>query len=50
LAYETGTWLPYFIKRHILRRKIEKPPPIIGKDNAMDDYTDKREPIFNEKI
>ncbi|KAK3644936.1 hypothetical protein LTR56_009323 [Elasticomyces elasticus] len=51
LAYETGTWLPYFIKRHILRRKIEKPPPIIGKDQAMGDYTpDKREPVFNEKI
>ncbi|KAI5360724.1 Putative major facilitator, sugar transporter, major facilitator superfamily [Septoria linicola] len=31
LAYETKTWLPYFIKRHILRKKIQKPPPIIEK-------------------
>ncbi|KAK5723135.1 hypothetical protein LTR17_013930 [Elasticomyces elasticus] len=51
LAYETGTWLPYFFKRHILRRKIENPPPIIAKDDAKQDYTpEKHEPIFNEKI
>ncbi|KAK0267351.1 hypothetical protein LTR91_011428 [Friedmanniomyces endolithicus] len=30
LAYETGTWLPYFVKRYILRRKIAKPPPLIA--------------------
>jgi hypothetical protein len=29
ISYETKVWLPYFIKRHILRKKIEKPPPII---------------------
>ncbi|KAK5691315.1 hypothetical protein LTR17_025681 [Elasticomyces elasticus] len=51
LAYETGTWLPYFFKRHILRRKIQKPPPIIAKDENTQDYTpEKSEPVFNEKI
>ncbi|KAK0270321.1 hypothetical protein LTR35_014120 [Friedmanniomyces endolithicus] len=30
LAYETGTWLPYFVRRYILRRKIAKPPPLIA--------------------
>jgi hypothetical protein len=25
LKYETGVWLPYFIKRHILRKNIPKP-------------------------
>jgi hypothetical protein len=29
LAYETKTWLPYFIRRHVLRKNIEKPPPLI---------------------
>ncbi|KAF7557181.1 hypothetical protein G7Z17_g863 [Cylindrodendrum hubeiense] len=31
ISYETKVWLPYFIKRHILRQKISKPPPIIEK-------------------
>ncbi|KAM0206816.1 hypothetical protein ACHAPA_005484 [Fusarium lateritium] len=29
ISYETKVWLPYFIKRHILRKKIAKPPAII---------------------
>ncbi|QGI86816.1 hypothetical protein CEK25_013545 [Fusarium fujikuroi] len=30
ISYETRVWLPYFFKRHILRKKnIVKPPPII---------------------
>jgi hypothetical protein len=33
ISYELKTWLPYFVKRHILRRKIMKPPPIIAKAN-----------------
>lgn len=37
LAYETKTWLPYFVKRHILRRRIEKPPPIIEKADRFSD-------------
>ncbi|KAL4732177.1 hypothetical protein ACLX1H_001185 [Fusarium chlamydosporum] len=37
ISYETKVWLPYFIKRHILRKKIEKPPPIIERaDKAFD--------------
>lgn len=31
LGYETKVWLPYFVKRHILRRNIPKPAPIIAK-------------------
>ncbi|KAL2803097.1 hypothetical protein BJX63DRAFT_86388 [Aspergillus granulosus] len=30
VGYETKVWLPYFIKRHIFRQKISKPPPIIA--------------------
>ena len=37
ISYETKVWLPYFIKRHILRKKIEKPPPIIERaDKGFD--------------
>jgi hypothetical protein len=32
ISYELKTWLPYFIKRHIFRKNIAKPPPIIAKD------------------
>lgn len=40
LAYETKTWLPYFIKRHIFRKNIPKPPPLIEKDSIIEtDYT-----------
>ncbi|PSK42044.1 hypothetical protein B9Z65_3958 [Elsinoe australis] len=39
LSYETKTWLPYFIKRHIFRKDIPKPPPIIEKqDSGSEDY------------
>ncbi|KZM25443.1 uncharacterized protein EKO05_0008129 [Ascochyta rabiei] len=36
LGYEIKVWLPYFIKRHILRKKIVKPPPIIEKGERTD--------------
>ena len=29
ISYESKVWLPYFIKRHIFRQNIVKPPPII---------------------
>jgi hypothetical protein len=29
-------WLPYFVKRHLLRKKIAKPPPIIEKGERAD--------------
>ena len=35
INYELKTWLPYFIKRHVLRKKIEKPPPIIEKAETV---------------
>jgi hypothetical protein len=31
ISYELKVWLPYFIKRHILRKNIMKPPPIIAR-------------------
>jgi hypothetical protein len=37
ISYETKVWLPYFIKRHILRKKIAKPPAIIERgEKAFD--------------
>ena len=36
IGYEIKTWLPYFIKRHILRKNIAKPPPIIEKADNVD--------------
>lgn len=41
LAYETKTWLPYFFKRHLLRRRVEKPPPIIEKADRYSDEEDR---------
>ncbi|KAJ4385579.1 hypothetical protein N0V93_010008 [Gnomoniopsis smithogilvyi] len=32
ISYEIKVWLPYFFKRHVLRRNIPKPPPIIEKE------------------
>lgn len=36
LGYELKVWLPYFIKRHIFRQNIMKPPPIIEKEEKAD--------------
>lgn len=36
ISYELKVWLPYFIKRHIFRRNIPKPPPIIEKESKED--------------
>lgn len=33
ISYEIKTFLPYVFKRHVLRRNIPKPPPIIEKEN-----------------
>ena len=33
ISHESKVWLPYFIKRHILRKNIPKPPPIIEKED-----------------
>ncbi|KAL4919186.1 hypothetical protein BDW62DRAFT_46349 [Aspergillus aurantiobrunneus] len=38
LTHETTVWLPYFIKRHIFRQKIPKPPAIIA-TSAKDERT-----------
>lgn len=36
LAYETKVWLPYFFKRHVFRRNVPKPPPIIEKEEKSE--------------
>lgn len=40
IGYELKIWLPYFIKRHIFRRDIPKPPPIIEKESRSDSEVD----------
>ncbi|CAG1998118.1 unnamed protein product [Fusarium graminearum] len=37
ISYETKVWLPYFIKRYILRKQIEKPPRIIERADKSQD-------------
>ncbi|KAI4240390.1 MAG: hypothetical protein LQ352_007648 [Teloschistes flavicans] len=37
IGHELTVWLPYFIKRHILRRNIMKPPGIIEKEEKVDE-------------
>ncbi|KAK7413911.1 hypothetical protein QQX98_007178 [Neonectria punicea] len=36
ISYELRVWLPYFIKRHVFRQKIEKPAPIVEKAENSD--------------
>ncbi|PSN72514.1 putative facilitated glucose transporter [Corynespora cassiicola Philippines] len=36
IGYELKVWLPYFIKRHIFRKNVAKPPPIIEKADTVD--------------
>ncbi|KAF2677989.1 putative transporter [Lentithecium fluviatile CBS 122367] len=38
LKYELGTWLPWFIKRYVLFQKVERPPPIIEKEDFVDSF------------
>ena len=40
ISYELTVWLPYFFKRHIFRRKIIKPPPIIERAEKVDAVVD----------
>lgn len=37
ISHEATVWLPYFIKRHILRKKIAKPPNIIDRQARVED-------------
>lgn len=36
ISHELTVWLPYFIKRHIFRQNITKPPQIIEKEEKVD--------------
>lgn len=36
IGHELKVSLPYFIKRHVLRKKIPKPVPIIEKEEYKD--------------
>ncbi|KAL8709494.1 MAG: hypothetical protein Q9220_005736 [cf. Caloplaca sp. 1 TL-2023] len=40
IGHELTVWLPYFIKRHILRRNIAKPPQIIEKEEHVEKILD----------
>ena len=37
IGYELKVWLPYFVKRHILRKRIPRPPQIIEKADRVDE-------------
>ncbi|KAJ5082092.1 hypothetical protein N7532_011135 [Penicillium argentinense] len=39
IKHETTVWLPYFIRRHIFRQNIPKPPPIIATSDQVQDVT-----------
>lgn len=43
IAHELKVSTPYFIKTTFLRRKIPKPPPIIGRDSKGGEYGDESE-------
>ena len=52
INHELTVWLPYFIKRHILRQKIERPTPIIQETPTLPSgisYAIRRY-IFRQKI
>lgn len=36
LAHETKVWLPYMLKRHVLRKRIPRPPQIIEKEELVE--------------
>jgi sugar porter (SP) family MFS transporter len=38
LKYESTVWLPWFIKRYIMFQKVERPPPIIEKEDFVDRF------------
>ena len=40
LAHETKVWIPYFFKRHVFRKNIPKPPPIIAKVDKTESSSD----------
>lgn len=40
ISYELTIWLPYFIKRHVFRQKIAKPPAIIEKEARVGSVQD----------
>ena len=31
ISHELTVWLPYFIRRHVFRLDVPKPPPIIAR-------------------
>ncbi|KAL8760558.1 MAG: hypothetical protein Q9184_003269 [Pyrenodesmia sp. 2 TL-2023] len=40
ISHELKVWLPYFIKRHILRKNVPKPPMIIEKEGTVEKMTE----------
>jgi hypothetical protein len=42
IKYESTVWLPWFIKRYILRNNIPRPPAIIERAKFVDKDVEKR--------
>lgn len=40
IGHELTVWLPWFIKRYILRKNIAKPPQIIEKEDKVKELID----------
>ncbi|KAJ6502695.1 hypothetical protein C8R47DRAFT_1007777, partial [Mycena vitilis] len=41
IKYESTVWLPWFLKRYVLRRDVPRPPPIIARVTFVDtDHSD----------
>jgi hypothetical protein len=38
IKYESTVWLPWFVKRYIMFQKVERPPPIIEKEDFVDRF------------
>ena len=36
ISHELNVMVPYFLKRHVLRRDIQKPPAIIASEDSVD--------------
>lgn len=35
LSHEVKVWIPYMFKRHVLRKRIPRPPQIIEKEDIV---------------
>ncbi|KAL8924112.1 MAG: hypothetical protein Q9208_004249 [Pyrenodesmia sp. 3 TL-2023] len=45
ISHELKVWLPYAFKRHVLRKRIPKPPMIIEKEGKVEKMTEESIPV-----